>query len=390
MPLAPALYSGNDALNTATVYFTPPEIRVDAVNFPDAAFRSYVAENIDQDRSGWLNDGERLSVGGIYCPGKKIEDLTGILFFPNITHLDCSNNLISGTLVLSDIPHLQSVNCGGNELTTLVVTGLTDLKTLICADNDDGLSAPDLSTNVALEYLDCSGCDGMEDLDLSANTALTDLNCRYNQLESLDLSANTALQQLNCSSNNLSSIDLSANTDLYQVTCSNNGLTALNLGQQPRLITLVCYGNSLPTLDLTDSPKLTDAVHNGIRSETDQYVEYRRGADYVQADGNTMLITGVMDTPDFDLPAGLQLISDEGFAGVRAAVVWIPDGVTEIGIGAFRNCTTLRQIRIPMTVTEIAADAFDGVPTSQLTIFGTPGSAAQGFAAMTGIRFFAE
>ena len=131
----------------------------------------------------------------------------------------------------------------------------------------------------------------MEGLDLSANTALITLDCSWNQIETLDLSANTALQTLDCSHNNLTSLDLSANTELRQLSCNNNVLTTLTLGNQDKLFTLACYGNSLSRLDLTGCPRLLAAVQEGTVTETESYLEYRRGADYVQADKSTLLIT---------------------------------------------------------------------------------------------------
>ena len=284
------LNPGNDPVNSATLHFMPPEIAVDAVNFPDPAFRAYVAQHIDRDATGWLDDYELQEANVIYASGLGIASLQGIAFFYNLTHLDVSGNPLGGRLDLTTNTLLQNVNVSDCELNGLVLTGLTHLNTLLCSDNDTGWAAPDLSTNLALEILDCHSCDGMEGLDLSANVHLTDLDCSWNQLESLDLSANTELQQLNCSHNSLTTLDLSANTELRQVYCSDNLLTSLELGQRHySFITLSCYRNDLSFLDLTGCPRLRDAVLEGTVSVTDQYVEHRIGADYVQSDPDTVL-----------------------------------------------------------------------------------------------------
>lgn len=285
------LYSGNDPVNSAKIHFTPPEIAVDAVNFPDPAFRAYVTENIDTDRSGWLTDEECLAVTSIVCPNQQIASLQGIQFFPELSYMKAGGNMLTGDLDLTANSRLSFVDLSRNQLNNVILTDLTSLTTLILSGNDTGWSAPDLSTNLALEYLDCRGCDGMEGLILSANTALTTLDCSWNQIEALDLSANTALQTLDCSHNNLTSLDLSANTQLQQLSCSDNVLTTLTLGDQDKLFTLACYGNSLARLDLTGCPKLLAVVQEGTVTETESYLEYRRGADYVQADKSTLLIT---------------------------------------------------------------------------------------------------
>ncbi|MBQ6273367.1 MAG: leucine-rich repeat protein, partial [Oscillospiraceae bacterium] len=310
------LNPGNDPVNSATIHFMPPEIAVDAVNFPDPAFRAYVAQYIDRDGSGYLDDYELQEANVIYASNLGIQSLQGIAFFYNLTHLDVSGNPLGGSLDLTTNPLLQNVNVSNCELNGLELTGLTHLNTLLLSDNDTGMSAPDLSTNLALEILDCHNCDGMEGLDLSANVNLTDLDCSWNQLESLDLSANTELQQLNCSHNSLTTLDLSANTELRQVFCNNNVLTDLELGQRHySFITLSCYGNDLSFLDLTGCPRLRDAVLEGTVSVTDQYVEHRIGADYVQSDPDTVLKAaseGIpVDAEHFPDPAFRAYVANE-------------------------------------------------------------------------------
>ena len=60
------------------------------------------------------------------------------------------------------------------------------------------------------------------------------------------------------------------------------------------------------------------------------------------------------------LPAGLEHLRQEAFAGTQYVRVYLPDGVKSIGAGAFRNCTELRTVRIPDSLEEIAPDAFEG------------------------------
>ncbi len=310
------LNPGNDPVNSATLHFMPPEIAVDAVNFPDPAFRAYVAQYIDRDASGYLDDYELQEANVIYASNLGIQSLQGIAFFYNLTHLDVSGNPLGGSLDLTTNTLLQNVNVSSCGLNGLELTGLTHLNTLLLSDNDTGMAAPDLSTNLALEILDCHNCDGMEGLDLSANVNLTDLDCSWNQLESLDLSANTELQQLNCSHNSLSTLDLSENIELRQVFCNNNVLTDLELGQRHySFITLSCYGNDLSFLDLTGCPRLRDAVLEGTVSVTDQYVEHRIGADYVQSDPDTILQAsseGIpIDAEHFPDPAFRAYVANE-------------------------------------------------------------------------------
>ena len=72
-------------------------------------------------------------------------------------------------------------------------------------------------------------------------------------------------------------------------------------------------------------------------------------------------------------------------------VVYIPDGVSFLGDKAFENCNSLTQIRIPASVTIIPQDLFYGVnDISKITVFCTPGSAAEVFATNARIAFEVE
>lgn len=60
------------------------------------------------------------------------------------------------------------------------------------------------------------------------------------------------------------------------------------------------------------------------------------------------------------LPAGLTQIEAEAFAGTAFEAVEIPDGCESIGNKAFANCQNLMYVRIPASVTSVAANAFAG------------------------------
>ena len=111
---------------------------------------------------------------------------------------------------------------------------------------------------------------------------------------------------------------------------------------------------------------------------------------YAGANGHNFQEIIEMGTPDFTMPAGLTRIETEAFSGARMTIVYIPDSVTFLGSQAFANCTRLRQIRIPATITTIPPDAFLNIIRSNLTIFGVPGSAAESFANTAGIKFEIE
>ncbi len=127
-------------------------IAINANNFPDETFRTYVAENFDTDGNGVLSAEEIAVVKSIYVSSKGITTLGGIEYFTNLTTLYCNNNSIT-SLDLSGFTSLQSLICNNNSLTSLDLSDCTALTTLYCGSNR------------------------LTHLDVTANTALTTLNC---------------------------------------------------------------------------------------------------------------------------------------------------------------------------------------------------------------------
>ena len=167
---------------------TPPSgggdsIAINASNFPDPDFRTYVKAEFDKDNNNSLSESERKTVTVINVKDKLIETLEGIEFFPNLKELDCSINQ---------------------------------------------LSRLDVSQNTALEKLDCS-TNQLASLNLSKNAKLKYLYCSQNELTSLDVSQ-TAVTTLNASDNKIDinveetprTFDLSTLPGKFDVTKATN------------------------------------------------------------------------------------------------------------------------------------------------------------------------
>ena len=156
------------------------DLLIDETSFPDANFRTFV-KKFDIDENGYLSEAERNNVTGIDVLDK-MTTLKGIENFPNLLSLDC----------------------GGNPLTELDVSGNAKLETLLCSENS-------LTT-----------------LNLSGNTSLKILSCARNKLTSLTIS--------NCNS-------------LAQLSCENNSLTALDITQCAALVAVVDVSVNTPVYD---------------------------------------------------------------------------------------------------------------------------------------------
>ena len=163
-----------------------------------------------------------------------------------------SYTITSQTITIrGDVTYL---NCYGNQLTSLDVSGCTALTTLYCEKNQ--LTSLDVSKNIALTTLGC-GNNQLTSLDVSGCTALTKLNCWNNQLTTLDLSGRATLTELNCFNNQLTSLNLSGCTALTKLQCYENQLTSLNVSGCTALTELDCWGNQLTNLNVSGCTALT-------------------------------------------------------------------------------------------------------------------------------------
>ena len=118
-----------------------------------------------------------------------------------------------------------------------------------------------------------------------------------------------------------------------------------------------------------------------------QEAQYKPGASLTPS-GDTTLYAVWLDlsAPDFKLPASLERIGDEAFAGTAVRYAAFPEGLSEIGSRIFAGCTKLVAVYAPALVTNILADAFDGAPDT-LVLLGQIASAIAEFAAQYGFYF---
>ncbi len=68
---------------------------------------------------------------------------------------------------------------------------------------------------------------------------------------------------------------------------------------------------------------------------------------------------GYQNLGSLELPQGMEEIGEFSFARSSLQEVVIPEGVTDIGYGAFYHCDRLTRVQLPSTITCIAPKAFD-------------------------------
>ena len=243
------------------------DVTINATNFPNAAFRSYISSTFDTDGNGVLSASEIAAAKKISVTGKGITSMTGLEHFTSLKELYCGDNQLVSLDVGSNT-ELELLYCDNN-------TKLTNLKNV---RDHSKLKDLDLEGCTALTLLDCTDC-ALEDLNVSDCTALKYLYCGNNQLKSLDLYEIMDLEILSCFGNKLTSlyleelgslktIDVAYNASLTSLICEGCPLTSLNVNGCKALSTLNCCDANLTSLNVSTCTALTslDCTDNQLTS----------------------------------------------------------------------------------------------------------------------------
>ena len=234
------------------------------VTIPDANFKAALVGNasINTNMDAEIQVSEAsVFNGAINVSQLYITDLTGIEAFVLLDSLDCSLNKIAGLDVSANIA-LTYLNCSGN----IDSWQDPDIPNPFEIDNVFVyyMNILDVSTNTSLTTLKCNN-NGLLNLNTSGLTSLTYLDCSDNQRVALEINSfnvvtisiltfdflsNVALIYLDCGRNELPSLDLSGNTLLNYLDCSWNKLPNLDVSGNTFLTTLNCRYNSLTSLDV--------------------------------------------------------------------------------------------------------------------------------------------
>ncbi|MEM6686880.1 MAG: LamG-like jellyroll fold domain-containing protein, partial [Bacteroidota bacterium] len=176
---------------------------------------------------------------------------------PNIEILSCSFSPIGNLNLTANTKLRQLFADETPSLTTIDITGLTDLIELRL--DNSGITSLDVTSNTALQTVRFENTS-ISTIDLSNNTALQSLFAANASLSTLDVTTNTMLQFLGVSNNALQILDLSQNTALTSIFIQNNNLSYLNLknGANTSIISLNITNNPNLTCVLVDSDNYAD------------------------------------------------------------------------------------------------------------------------------------
>lgn len=265
---------------SGAVFAKPSETDITDMAFIKAVeARSTPKIELTRNTAGYVSltdDNKELmaSVTKLDLFGKGLTDASALKYFTGLQTLDCSGNNLE-ELDVSGLTKLTYLNCGNNQLTELDVSGLTALEELSCYDNQ--LKTLDVSGLTKLAYLYCYG-NQLTTLDVSALKNLTFLSCGDSRLTELKVNGATALAKLYCYSNQLTSLDVSELTNLTSLACFGNRLTTLDISALRQLMYIFCGkqtsdGTTQQTLTLTLTAAQRDGVWKSSLEDGSEYNE---------------------------------------------------------------------------------------------------------------------
>ena len=125
---------GASMANPDTGYFSRyDQVAIDEINFPDDNFRAWILQQ-SYGQDGILTLAEANDVTQINVDNKQIADLTGIMYFSELTSLSCRTNRIS-SLDLSYNTKIKNLDCADNRLASLNMTGCAPTTSFKCFTN---------------------------------------------------------------------------------------------------------------------------------------------------------------------------------------------------------------------------------------------------------------
>lgn len=272
--------------NSQIVEIPDPVFKFGLVNYSvaDLDGNGSFESDVDTNDDGEIQVSEAEAVIGLEVPaytvgGIHIQSLEGIEAFINLEFLNCSQQEIT-SLNLTTLSQLKELHCHTNLLTSIDVTQNTNLEYFTCLGNpieggietynnpnlrffqcgsqfpDSQINFLDVTQNPLLEVFACTVAD-MATIDVSQNPLLENFSFRGTSIVSIDITQNTNLKYFGFGNTSIEHLDISKNKLLRSLYCDNNLLKNLDVSSNINLLTLFCRFNKLKFLDVSSNPLLT-------------------------------------------------------------------------------------------------------------------------------------
>ncbi|CAL2082445.1 conserved hypothetical protein [Tenacibaculum sp. 190524A05c] len=252
-----------------------------------------------------------------------------------ITTLELNNQNISDLTGINDFVALESLKLQYNNLTSLDVSSLINLRVL-WASNGNIFSS----------------------IDVSNNTALEDFRIRQYTGTSIDLSSLTLLKRFSCTSCDLTSLDTSNNPNLNYLDLWNSDISTLDLSTNTSLATLDVYSTKLNSLDLSKNTSLISLIANDIAALTSLNVQNGNNTNVTkfQVSGNTGLTCINVDDAAYSTTNWTDIDAGMYFSTYNCRYTQIPDANFEARLNALGYDDIANDGQVPTDLIEVVTE----------------------------------
>lgn len=244
---------------------------------------------LNEDSCAVMNQADVNSVTRLDFYQRGLTSLEGLEEFVNLESFVAGDCYLSGSIKVTN-SSLREFDVYNNDITSLDVSGLTQLEKLVCSENSslgnniniEGTNLKDLQFHhtgassldfipqnliAQIENFDCGG-NGFTSMDLSAYTSVKNIWISVNGLTSLVLPKTETLEILDMTYNpGITSVDLTIYPNLKEFYNQQNNLESIDVSKCPELYLLFTNGNKLTELDLTNNPKITNLYCDGQQED---------------------------------------------------------------------------------------------------------------------------
>ena len=286
--------NGKELVRTSVIVTQNPKRGVvdGAILFDDSTFENYILDDFDQNSDGAITEEEAARIITLDLENTGINSVGGVRYFPNLDHLDVSDNNVK-YIDVSGLQKLASLFFNMNKVSSLKVENCSALQSIMGRTNKlqsvdfstiaDHLKVLDLSQNVltsanlsgmtSLEYA-ALGKNNIVSLDLTGCSKVSILSIPSNQISELDLSDLAELLTLDCSENNLQSLDLTSCTKLGLLNVNKNSrLNQLDLSKSP-IVDLDICGTKIASLNISKPSDVATLKMSNTLFETFDFAAY--------------------------------------------------------------------------------------------------------------------
>lgn len=307
-------------------------IALDSTNFPDAEFRNWVINWLDNEYSY----GDVIDFDANISPVARIEssgikDLTGIEHFVNLKELsikisgykdldvsqllnlekltvDKETNVSSVTfgeqhvlknvsimnsnlskIDVSSLSHLETLNLMGSSILSEVTLGQKDYLTELSLTGTI-IKGLDASASPNLKQLELEGVASLATLSLEDNTKIERLILSGTSLEELNVANATNLTHLDVSNTKITDLDVQATTKLTYLNVSKTPLKELDVTSTVSLIELNASETPVAVLDLSQNTNLTKLVVNNTKISG---LDLVKNGNLIEVQGENSALTSV-------------------------------------------------------------------------------------------------